>query len=46
MTLVHADSPDDAYEQALHLGRSGYTEYLNPAGKLETTRSGAYRSST
>ena len=38
LTLIHANSPDDAYEQALHLGRSGDTEYLNPQGKLVTTR--------
>lgn len=38
LTLVHANSPDDAYEQALQLGRSGDTEYLNPAGNLVTTR--------
>ena len=38
LTLVHANSPDDAYEKALHLGRSGDTEYKNPAGKLVTVR--------
>jgi hypothetical protein len=38
LTLIHGESPDDAYEQALHLGRSGDTEYLNPAGKLVTIR--------
>lgn len=38
LTLVHANSPDDAYEQALHLGRSGDTEYQNPSGKLVTIR--------
>lgn len=38
LTLVHADSPDHAYEQAIHLGQSGDTEYLNPAGKLVTIR--------
>jgi hypothetical protein len=38
LTLVHASSPDDAYEQALGLGRSGDSEYLNPAGKLVTAR--------
>ena len=38
LTLVHADSPDDAYAQAVALGQSGDTEYLNPAGKLVTTR--------
>ena len=38
LTLVHASSPDDAYERALQLGRSGETEYLNSAGKLVTIR--------
>jgi Domain of unknown function (DUF4288) len=38
LTLVHAISPDDAYEQALHLGRSSETEYRNPTGKLVTIR--------
>jgi Domain of unknown function (DUF4288) len=38
LTLVHANSTDDAYERALYLGRSGDTEYLNPAGKLVTIR--------
>jgi hypothetical protein len=38
LTLVHADSPDDAYEQALRLGRSGETEYLNSAEKVVTIR--------
>lgn len=38
LTLVYADSPDDAYEQALRLGLLGDTEYLNPAGKLVTIR--------
>ena len=38
LTLVHANSPDDAYEQALQLGRLGDTEYMNSAGKLVTIR--------
>jgi hypothetical protein len=38
LTLIHASSPDDAYEKALGLGRAGDSEYLNPAGKLVTTR--------
>ena len=38
LTLVHANSPDDAYEQAVRLGVSGDTEYLNPFGKLVTIR--------
>jgi hypothetical protein len=38
LTLVHASFPDDAYEKAQSLGRAGNSEYLNPAGKLVTTR--------
>jgi hypothetical protein len=38
LTLVHANSPQDAYEQALRLGHSGETEYLNSSGKLVTIR--------
>jgi|SRR5579872_4452713 len=38
LTLVQANSPDEAYEKALDLGRSGDTEYLNSAGKLVTIR--------
>jgi hypothetical protein len=38
LTLVHANSPDEAYEQALQLGRLGDTEYMNSAGKLVTSR--------
>lgn len=38
LTLIHASSPDEAYERALEIGRSGDTEYLNPAGKMVTTR--------
>jgi len=38
LTLVHASSPDEAYEEALSLGSAGNTEYLNPAGRLVTTR--------
>jgi Domain of unknown function (DUF4288) len=38
LTLVHAHSPDEAYEKALSLGRAGDTEYVNPSGKLVTTR--------
>jgi len=38
LTLVHANSPDDAYEQALRLGHSGETDYLNSAGKIVTIR--------
>ncbi len=38
LTLVHADSPDDAYEKAILLGRSGDTEYKNSADQLVTVR--------
>jgi hypothetical protein len=38
LTIVHANSPDDAYEQAINLGRSGDTEYKNSAGKLVIIR--------
>lgn len=38
LTLVHANSPDEAYEQALQLGRLCDTEYINSAGELVTTR--------
>jgi Domain of unknown function (DUF4288) len=38
LTLVHANSPDEAYEKALSLGNSGDTEYLNPSGKLVRIR--------
>ncbi len=38
LTLIHASSPDDAYERAIALGKSGDTKYLNPAGKLVTVR--------
>jgi hypothetical protein len=34
LTLVRADSPDEAYEKkALRFGHEGETEYLNPQGK-------------
>lgn len=29
--LIRADSPDEAYERALELGRAGNTQYENPA---------------
>jgi hypothetical protein len=38
LTLVHASFPEDAYAQAISLGESGDTEYLNPAGKRVTVR--------
>ena len=31
LTLIHASSPDDAYERAIALGKLGDTEYLNTA---------------
>lgn len=33
LTLVRADSADEAYNKALRLGRDGETSYNNPAGK-------------
>lgn len=33
LTLIRADSPDEAYDKALRLGRDGETAYDNPAGR-------------
>jgi hypothetical protein len=33
-TLVRADSPNEAYEKALALGKQGETEYTNPEDQL------------
>jgi hypothetical protein len=38
LTLIHADSPDEAYEKAQSIGVAGDSEYANPAGKLVTIR--------
>ena len=35
-TLVRADSPEEAFENALALGRRGEDSYRNPFGKLVT----------
>ncbi len=35
-TLVRADSPEEAFENALVLGRGGEDSYRNPFGKLVT----------
>jgi hypothetical protein len=37
LTLVRADSPDEAYDKAISLGVDGNTEYENPDGKLVCT---------
>jgi hypothetical protein len=37
LTLVRADSPDEAYDKAISLGSDGNTEYENPDGKLVRT---------
>src|SRR5271156_3337032 len=37
-TLVRADSPDEAFERALALGREGEDSYKNPSGRLVTVR--------
>ncbi len=34
LMLVRADSPDDAYERALELGKQSELSYENPEGKL------------
>jgi hypothetical protein len=33
LTLIRADSPDEAYEKALRFGHEGETEYDNPEAK-------------
>lgn len=38
LTLVRADSPEDAYQEALSLGRAGDTEYDNPQGNRVEVR--------
>ncbi len=38
LTLVHAHSPDEAYDKALRLGQAGDTDYLNPSGKQVAIR--------
>ncbi len=35
-TLIRADSPEEALEKALELGREGKDSYRNPFGKLVT----------
>ncbi len=34
LTLVRADSPAEAYEKSVHLGKKAETSYNNPAGNL------------
>lgn len=36
--LVRADSPDEAYERSIAIGRESEQSYTNPKGKLVTTR--------
>ena len=38
LTLVRADSPEEAYQKAMHLGAVVNQPYDNPAGKRVTTR--------
>lgn len=38
LTLVRADSPEDAYQEALRLGRAGDTGYDNPQGNRVEVR--------
>jgi hypothetical protein len=38
LTLVRADSPEHAYQEALRLGRDGDTEYDNPQGNRVEVR--------
>ena len=38
LVLVRADSPEDAYEKAMELGRAGEQSYENPDGKRVTFR--------
>lgn len=33
LTLIHAASPDEAYDKAIQLGRDAQAEYPNPASK-------------
>ncbi len=38
MVLVRADSPEQAYDRAVELGKEGEITYSNPDGKLVRTR--------
>jgi hypothetical protein len=38
LVLIRADSPDEAYELALQLGKRGETEYENPSNKQVSIR--------
>jgi hypothetical protein len=33
LTLIHASSPDEAYDRAIELGQQSISEYQNPASK-------------
>ena len=37
-TLIRADSPEEAYDKAIALGKQGTTKYKNPEGKTVTIR--------
>lgn len=38
LILIRADSPNEAYEEAIALGRRGNIRYRNPDGKMVTIR--------
>jgi hypothetical protein len=38
LVLIRADSPEEAYEKAMALGKRGNTKYKNPEGKMVTIR--------
>jgi hypothetical protein len=38
LILVRADSPDEAHEKAVAVGKRGNTKYKNPAGKMVAIR--------
>jgi hypothetical protein len=38
LMLIRADSPDEAYDRALQLGKEGEMRYHNPAGKEVSAR--------
>ncbi len=38
LNLIHAHSPEEAYERAIDLGKQGESEYQNPAAKKVTIK--------
>jgi Domain of unknown function (DUF4288) len=38
LVLIRADSPDEAYDKAIELGKQSELSYENPAGRLVKTR--------